>query len=249
LACYIAHQVAKIKNWKFMLVFINTTIAIPDTIEYVHKYAEWLNANLIVLKPNHSFEELAQKYSWPLLWHNRWCYYELKRKPTIDYLERNYRRGDLVVMGIRGNESLFRLLNYDKVFTNKCYGDGLCVHAWYPILHLSDTEVVRLIKKFGIPENPVWRQVGISGECLCLAGTTEQKLVRIAIYYPNVMMKLVEIDRKVQANRKSMKPSYPAPLFPKKLTLTEWYEKFRRQPRIDDYLTEYNSCQASCMIE
>jgi hypothetical protein len=63
------------------------------------------------------------------------------------------------------------------------------------------------------------------------------------------MMKLVEIDRKVQANRKSMKPSYPAPLYPKKLTLTEWYEKFRRQPRIDDYLTEYNSCQASCMIE
>jgi hypothetical protein len=114
---------------------------------------------------------------------------------------------------------------------------------------LSDTEVVQLIKKFGIPENPVWRQVGISGECLCLAGTTEQKLVRIAIHYPSVMMKLVEIDRKVQANRRSKNPSYPAPLYQRKLMLSEWYEKFRRQPRIDDYLTEYNSCQASCMIE
>ena len=249
LACYIAHRVAETRGWGFRLVFINTTIAIPDTIEYAHKYAEWLGAELIELRPKHTFEELATKYSWPSLWHNRWCYYVLKRKPTIEYLERNYKKGDLVVMGIRGEESLFRLLNYDKVFTNKCYGDGLCVHAWYPILHLSDTEVVQLIKKFGIPENPVWRQVGISGECLCLAGTTEQKLVRIGIHYPSVMMKLVEIDRKVQANRKSMKPSYPAPLYPKKLTLTEWYEKFKKQPRIDDYLTEYNSCQASCMIE
>jgi 3'-phosphoadenosine 5'-phosphosulfate sulfotransferase (PAPS reductase)/FAD synthetase len=249
LACYIAKRVADIKNFGFRLVFINTTIAIPDTIEYVHKYAEWLNADLIVLKPNHSFEELAQKYSWPLLWHNRWCYYELKRKPTIDYLERNYRRGDLVVMGIRGSESLFRLLNYDRVFTNKCYGDGLCVHAWYPVLRLSDTEVEQLIKKNGIPENPVWRRVGISGECLCLAGTAESKLIRVAIHYPDVMKKLIEIDKKVQLNRKKKEPSYPAPLYPKKLTLTEWYERFKRQPRIDDYLTEYNSCQLGCMIE
>jgi phosphoadenosine phosphosulfate reductase len=249
LACYIAHKVAVIKGWGFRLVFINTTIAIPDTVEYVHKYANWLGVNLIELRPKHSFEELAPKYSWPSLWHNRWCYYHLKRDPTIEYLERSYKKGDLVVMGIRGSESLFRLLNYDKVFTNKCYGDGLCVHAWYPILHLTDIEVEQLIKKFSIPENPVWRRVGISGECLCLAGTTEQKLIRIAIHYPNVMMKLVEIDKKVQANRKSMKPSYPSPLYSKKLTLTEWYEKFKKQPRIDEYLTEYNSCQASCMIE
>jgi len=249
LACYIADRVAKARGWGFRLVFINTTIAIPDTIEYVHKYARWLNAELIELRPKHTFEEFATKYSWPLLWHNRWCYYELKRKPTIEYLQKEYKRGDLVVMGIRGSESLFRLLNYDKVFTNKCYGDGLCVHAWYPILRLSDTEVVQLIKKFNIPENPVWQRVGISGECLCLAGTTEQKLMRIAIHYPSVMERLVEIDKRVQMNRKSKAPSYPAPLYPKKLTLTEWYEKFKKQPRIDDYLTEYNSCQASCMIE
>ena len=154
----------------------------------------------------------------------------------------------MVVMGIRGSESLFRLLNYNKVFTNKCYGDGLCVHAWYPILHLTDIEVNQLINKFNIPINPVWRRVGVSGECLCLAGTTEQKLMRIAIHYPSVMERLVEIDKKVQMNRKSKAPSYPAPLYQRKLTLSEWYERFRRQPRIDDYLTEYNSCQLGCMI-
>ena len=237
------------RNWGFRLVFINTTIALPDTVDYVHGYAKWLGADLIELKPKHTYEEMVVRYSYPLLWHNRWCYYELKRKPTIEYLERNYRRGDLVVMGIRGDESLFRLLNYDKVFTNKCYGNGLCVHAWYPILRLTDIEVNQLIKKFSIPINPVWEKVGISGECLCLAGTTEQKLVRIAIHYPSVMEKLIEIDRKVQTNKKSMKPSYPGPLVGKKITLTEWYERFKKQPRINDYLTEYNSCQLGCMLE
>jgi len=248
LACYIAHRVAKIKNWGFRLVFINTTIAIPDTIEYVHKYAEWLGTELIELRPKRTYEEMVVKYSYPLLWYNRWCYYELKRKPTIEYLERNYGKGDLIVMGIRGSESLFRLLSYDKVFTNRCYGDGLCVHVWYPILRLTDIEVMNLIKKFNIPINPVWNKVGISGDCLCLAGTTESKLIRIAIHYPNVMEKLVEIDKKVQMNRKNKRPSYPAPLLSKKLTLTEWYEKISKQTTLDNYI-EYGSCQLGCMLE
>jgi len=248
LASYIAYRVAKARGWGFRLVFIDTTIAIPDTVDYVHRYAEWLGAELVVLKPRHSFSELAPKYSWPLLYHNRWCYYELKRKPTMEYLQRNYKSNDIVVMGIRGSESLFRLMNYDKVFTWKCY-DDLCVHAWYPILHLSDIEVGQLIKRFNIPENPVWRKVGISGDCLCLAGTTEHKLIKIAIHYPDSIRKLVEIDGLIQANRKSKEPSYPAPLVRRRLTLSEWYNKIARQTTIDDYLTEYNSCQLGCMIE
>ena len=130
LACFIAHRTALVKDWGFRLVFIDTTIAIPDTVGYVKKYAEWLGVELVVLKPRHSFIELAPKYSWPLLWHNRWCYYMLKREPALNYLKRYYKANDLVVMGIRGDESLFRLLNYSRVFTWKCYEDGFCVRAW-----------------------------------------------------------------------------------------------------------------------
>ena len=248
LACFIAYRVARARNWRFRLVFINTTIAIPDTERYVREYAEWLGAELIELRPRHTFEELAPKYSWPLLWHNRWCYYLLKREPTIRYLKSEYKPNDLVVMGIRRNESLFRLTNYDKVFSKKCY-DELCVKTWYPVLNLTDKEVENLIRKLGIPRNPVWDRVGLSGDCLCLAGTSESKLERIAIHYPDTMKKLIEIDRKIQANRKSKQPSYPAPLYHKRMTLTEWYEKIRKQSRIDNYINEYNSCQAGCMTE
>jgi len=248
LSSFIAYRVAKTRGWKFKLIFINTTIAIPDTLRYVYEYASWLGAELVELKPKHTYEELVIKYSYPLLWYNRWCYYLLKREPTIEYLRHNYRPNDIVVMGIRKGESLFRLTNYDRVFSKRCYGD-LCVKAWYPILHLSDKDVENLIRKFGIPRNPVWDKIGMSGDCLCLAGTSESKLERIAVHYPNIMAKLVEIDKKVQANRKSKQPSYPAPLYHKKMTLTEWYERFKKQQRIDIFLSQYDSCQAGCMLE
>jgi 3'-phosphoadenosine 5'-phosphosulfate sulfotransferase (PAPS reductase)/FAD synthetase len=235
-----------VKNWGFRLVFIDTTIAIPDTVDYVRKYAEWLGVELVVLKPRHSFIELAPRYSWPLLWHNRWCYYHLKREPALNYLKRYYKANDIVVMGIRGSESLFRLLNYSRVFTWRCYEDGFCVRAWYPVLRLPEREVDYLIKRFNIPVNPVWSRVGISGDCLCLAGTPEERLVRIAVHYPGVMRRLVEVDRKIQANRRSKRPSYPAPLVRRRLTLGEWYSRLSGQATIDEYI-EYGSCQ--CMIE
>ncbi len=92
------------------------------------------------------------------------------------------------------------------------------------------------------------RRVGTSGDCLCLAGSTERKLIKIAINYSNSIRKLVEIDREIQVNRRSREPSYPAPLVHKRLTLSEWYSKMARQTTIDDYL-EYNSCQLGCMLE
>ena len=95
--------------------------------------------------------------------------------------------------------------------------------------------------------NPVWSRVGMSGDCLCLAGTPEGRLVRIAVHYPGVMRRLVEVDREIQVNRRNSEPSYPAPLVKSRLTLSEWYARLSRQATIDDYLTGYSSCQ--CMIE
>jgi len=101
------------------------------------------------------------------------------------------------------------------------------------------------LKMIDIPVNPVWRRVGISGDCLCLAGTPEGRLVRIAVHYPDVMRRLVEVDGLIQANRRSKEPSYPAPLVKSKLTLSEWYARFSRQATIDEFI-EYGSC--ACML-
>ena len=248
LACYIAHRVARVKGWEFRLIHINTTIYLKETHDYVYEYARWLGVDLIELKPNVTYEDLAVKYGYPSLFRNRWCYHQLKRTPTLNYLRQNYKPGDLMVLGVRGSESLFRLLRYDKVFTNRCFGKSFCVNAWYPILHLTDVEVNQLIRKFNIPVNPVWVKVGISGECLCLAGTTEQTLIKLFRNYPDVAKWFVDLDKRIQANRRKKEPSYPLALYRKKITLSEWYERLLRQSQIDDFITNYQSCPYSCMV-
>jgi hypothetical protein len=119
------------------------------------------------------------------------------------------------------------------------------VKAWYPVLRLGDELIEKLIEKFKIPRNPVWR-IGSSGECLCLAGTSYKKLVRIAVNYSDVIERLVKIDDIIQSNRtRSEEPSYPKPLEKEKLTLRQWWEQFRKQQPITDYLgSEYESCSA-----
>ena len=110
------------------------------------------------------------------------------------------------------------------------------------MLRLGDEMIEKLIEKFKIPRNPVWK-IGSSGECLCLAVTSYKKLVRIAVNYPDVIERLVKIDDIIQSNRtRSKEPSYPKPLEKMKLTLRQWWEQFRKQQQITDYLTGYESC-------
>jgi len=46
LACYIAKKVADVRGWDYRLVHIDTTVAIKQTREYVHKYAQWLGGGV-----------------------------------------------------------------------------------------------------------------------------------------------------------------------------------------------------------
>jgi len=108
-AAYIAYQFAKAMGLDFRLVFIDTTIALEETREYVRRYAEWLGAELVVLRPEKTFEEYARQYPyWPSLLHARWCFAKLKRKPLVQFLRQFPPMTVIQVLGIRRSESLFR---------------------------------------------------------------------------------------------------------------------------------------------
>jgi len=71
-------------------------------------------------------------------------------------MHENYREGDIVVMGVRKNESKFRDRFYTAVFFTRDY-DGVKAKVWAPLLYVDEPTLIRLIERFGIPENPVWR--------------------------------------------------------------------------------------------
>ncbi len=251
LACYIAHLVARRRNWRFVLVHIDTTISIRQTREYVKQYAEWLGAELIIIRPEKTFKEYAEEYGfWPLLLKTRyrWCFRVLKLTPTVGYLRKNYRDGDLVVLGVRKGESRFRDSLYTTTFFVRDY-DGVRARVWAPLLHVDEPTLVRLIEQFGIPRNPVWR-FGFSGECLCLAGTSLHTITLILQHFPEERKMLLEIDDVINNKQGRRRPSAPYAVWrASSPTLRAFYERVvKTQTTLDDFAMPYKSCEGSCML-
>jgi len=253
-ACYIAYQVARRRGWIYKLVYIDTTVAIKQTREYVKRYAEWLGVELIIIRPKKTFEEYAAQHAmWPSLQPPkfRWCYFQLKLNPTINYLKENYKEGDIAVLGIKGTDSGFRQKRYTSVFFVRDYG-RLKVRAWAPLLYADNYAVERLIKRFGIPRNQIWHTVGFSGECLCLAGAPLHEIAIILRDFPEERELLLNVDRIIQRNRKSKRPAAPPSVHQAGFsTLEEFYEKaVKLQTTLDEFIMPYTgkACQGSCML-
>jgi len=249
-ACALTKRVADVRGWSFRLIHIDTTIYIKETREYVYKYAQWLGAELEIIRPRRTFRELAEKIGmWPSLYpyKMRWCMRELKLKPTMEYLEHNYRSNDLVVLGIRKSESRFREKLYRHIFTQHKYGNRINVLLWMPLLYADDAMVMQLIRRYNVPENPVWRKLGTSGECLCLAGAPVHVIVLIIRHYPEEFKQLLEIDKTISKNRRSTKPSAPFRLAQHNLTLEELYRRINKLDTLDRYIPG-KSCEGSCML-
>ena len=240
LACYIARQVARQRGWDFRLVHIDTTISIRQTQEYVKQYAEWLGAELVVIRPKKTFREYATQYGmWPALRPQRfrWCYRKLKLEPTVEYIREDYRRGDIVVLGIRKSESLFRDRYYNDTFLLRDYG-GVKARVWLPLLRADRAMLERLVAAHGIPQNPVWR-CGFSGDCLCLAVAPPRRVATILRSFPEEREMLLEIDDLINRNRRSGRPSAPFRLWHLGYrTLRDFWERAaRRQTTLDEFVS------------
>jgi 3'-phosphoadenosine 5'-phosphosulfate sulfotransferase (PAPS reductase)/FAD synthetase len=254
LACYIAFQVARRRGWRFVLIHIDTTVSIWQTKEYVRYYAQWLGVELVALRPKRTFKEYVAQYGmWPALQPQRfrWCYFKLKLEPITEYLEQEYKEGDIVVIGVKQRDSDYRRKRYTSVFFTRDYGGRLKVYAWSPVLYLDNYTIERLINRFGIPRSPVWKILGASGECLCLAGTPLDTVALILLFFPEEREMLLEVDDIIQKHRKSGKPSAPPSVWRAGFeTLKKFYEHIRKQQTLDQWLLPYRgkACQGSCML-
>ena len=251
MACFIAKRVADARGWGFALVHINTGVRLPGVGEYVRQYADWLGARLIELHASVDYWDGVKKWGYPHLWHNRWCFNELKKKPFYEFAKQHIKPIDLVVMGVRQSESLFRLAEFNKVFYRYCHSRfGVCLNYWLPVLRLGDADVERLLKAFNIPRSPVWDRVGISGECMCMAGMTRRTLTKVIASYPEYAMEMARKDEEVQKVR--VRVTYPAPLYRYRVTLSQYVREVLSH-RIDQWLFGGGgyvgkSCQGSCII-
>jgi 3'-phosphoadenosine 5'-phosphosulfate sulfotransferase (PAPS reductase)/FAD synthetase len=217
----------------------------------VRQYAQWLGAELVVIRPEKTFKEYAERFGmWPSLYPQRfrWCYRHLKLQPLVRYIHQEYRPGDIIVMGVRKSESKFRDRFYTAVFFERDY-DGVKTQVWAPLLFVDEPTLMRLIERFNIPKSPVWKY-GFSGECLCLAGAPIHDIALILRYFPEERHMLLEIDDVINKSRRSGRPSAPFRLAQAGYkTLREFYQQaVKAQLTLDDFALPYKSCEGSCML-
>jgi phosphoadenosine phosphosulfate reductase len=104
LACY---GLAK-KAWKrFDMIFVDTGLEFPETVEYVQSFVRERREKLKVARAGKAFWEQVGAFGPPAK-DFRWCCKVCKLGPLTALIEENYRRGTVTVEGNRALESFAR---------------------------------------------------------------------------------------------------------------------------------------------
>lgn len=183
---YTLSELENIDIDKYVL-YVDTGAMIPGNDKFVENVCHQFGWKLQILY-GHFFER-AKKWGVPTI-KRRWCCYELKLKPIIQFVKSLApQRGQ--VTGLRQDESVRRSKKgYRKV---SLYKPSYC-WMYNVILEWTEKEVSEYIKKHDLPNPPHYR-LGIKETCLCGAFTSKKELMIVRALFPDFFQKFVELEK------------------------------------------------------
>lgn len=173
-------------------IHVSTGISVPGVEDYVKTICNQLNVELVILRPEKSFEELVKMHGLPSP-KRRWCCQYLKLKPLYIYIKR-FEGEKILVDGARASESSRRAFQravvtwFDKLYRFPC-------PTISPIFYWSDEDVESFIRSRKLLINPAYSILNSSGECICAAFPTKALFLKIKEHYPELFQRLVNIER------------------------------------------------------
>lgn len=173
------------------VLHVDTTVMLPGVEEYVRRVAKSLGWDLVVLRPETSFENMVLKYGFPKKT-RRWCCYHLKLKPVIQYVKR-FKGSKAEVLGLRRNESPRRANLPQIIFKRDALAWGYC-----PIIDWSDEQVEKYIEEHGLPYPP-WYRIGVKETCCCGVFMSEKELMVLRARFPDFFRRFVELESKMKS--------------------------------------------------
>ena len=178
------------------VVFVDTGITLPETIEYVHELAEEWSLNLTVLKPEIDFWSYVETASFPTV-KALWCRWRLKVNPIRKFLK-SHLGWKVQVLGIRKAESYARKISqyYDRSF--KRNPSLPFTYDLFPILDWSNRQVENYIKRHEIPVNPAYRLYGTSGCYFCPFVRNSKHYLTLKRLHPELFQKIVDAERNLR---------------------------------------------------
>jgi 3'-phosphoadenosine 5'-phosphosulfate sulfotransferase (PAPS reductase)/FAD synthetase len=165
-ALYLPPMLEAVKEGIVELLFNNTLVEFPATVEFVKKIGDELGASVIVAKPKKTFKEIVKQYGFPIYARGGrnydkskatvMCCYHLKKAPTKKMLKKH--SWSLYFTGLRGDESYNRRMMakmYGDYFDSKSYGHKRC----HPILNWTLDDVWNFQKESSFEYNELYDKV------------------------------------------------------------------------------------------
>jgi phosphoadenosine phosphosulfate reductase len=181
-------------------IHADTTIGIPDNLNYVKEVCNKLGVRLHLARPYQDYSTLVERCGFPRPRY-RWCCSLLKIQPIGEVIKELKSNGHNIVVadGIRAEESKVRK-GFERSSIHKIWK----VPVIHPIFYWNKNDVEKYIefylKPLGIDINPLYKKgFRRAAECWCPVFKGEKDFIMLANHYPDLFIKLVQIEKKAKS--------------------------------------------------
>lgn len=172
------------------VIYMNTTIDFPETVDFVHELAESWNLNLYEVTPHRDFFSMCEDLGPPSKY-MKWCCKTSKFAPMNGFIDEHFDNKVLVASGIRRNESNSRS-EFDFVQVNKKVPKQI---LFFPILKWNSLMVWLYHLSKNLPINPAY-MLGYSRiGCLICPEKTPRDLSKVRRTHSDLFNKFEGILR------------------------------------------------------
>lgn len=172
------------------IVFIDTTIGIPDTKHFVKEMCEKMGWKLMILKPKMSYEEFVLTNGFPHRTVHSWVMRVLKLMPLAEYAKMRKNENVAFISGIRKYESKRRMRSSTLDIMTKERG----INFVAPCYFMTTDEIWNYVKEHKLDVSPVYKTLHLSGDCLCGAFADSREAEIINIFYPEIAEKISKLE-------------------------------------------------------
>jgi len=181
------------------VIFVDTTIGLQETKDFVIRTCKEHSWKLKILKPKTTYEDMVLKYGFPKPSHHRMSFIYLKWQPIYYWIKDLPDREQIaLISGVRKRESKRRGRTTEEIKI-----DATCKYmVWVaPIMYWSTSRVWEFVRKENIEVSPSYKKIHLSGDCLCGAYSKTGEAEIINAFYPEMAAKIRALEKKCKKRK------------------------------------------------
>ena len=197
-ACHVA---SKHPNFSGCL-HINTGIGIPETGEFVRdtcKTRGWDLKEYRAVDQGQDYDEWVKTHGFPGPYMHRQMYNRLKERSLKKFIaehKSHYNDRIMLISGCRSDESTRRMGTVNPIQRDPRNTPS---HIWVAVIHdWSKKNCLDYLEENNVEQNPVVKNIGKSGECLCGAFAKKGELEHLVKHYPSIVDRIEDLERQVR---------------------------------------------------